>query len=58
MEVVLELMKGSNQAQIANQLSINSSTLASHKAHIFHKLDVNNLSELTAIGRLYNIIKE
>ena len=58
MEVVLELMKGSNQAQIANQLSINSSTLASHKAHIFHKLDVNNLSELIAIGRLYNVIKE
>ena len=58
MEVVLELMKGLNQTQIANQLSINSSTLASHKAHIFNKLDVNNLSELIAIGRLYNVIKE
>ena len=58
MEVVLELMKGTNIAQIANQLSINSSTLASHKAHIFHKLDVNNLSELIAIGRLHNVIKE
>jgi len=58
MEVVFELMKGINIAQIANQLSINSSTLASHKAHIFNKLDVNNLSELIAICRLHNVIKE
>jgi DNA-binding CsgD family transcriptional regulator len=43
-------------AAIAIQLSINSSTLASHKAHIFQKLDVNNISELIAIGKLHNII--
>jgi len=55
MEVTHELIKGSSTAAIANQLTINSSTLASHKAHIFQKLDVNNLSELIAIAKLHNI---
>jgi DNA-binding NarL/FixJ family response regulator len=56
MEVTHELIKGSSTAAIANQLTINSSTLASHKAHIFQKLDVNNLSELIAIAKLHNIV--
>jgi len=55
MEVTHELIKGTSTASIAIQLTINSSTLASHKAHIFQKLDVNNLSELIAIAKLHNI---
>jgi two-component system invasion response regulator UvrY len=58
MEVTMELIKGIPIATIASRLSINNSTLASHKAHIFQKLDVNNLSELIAIGKLHNIITE
>jgi two-component system invasion response regulator UvrY len=58
MEVTMELMKGVPIASIALNLAINSSTLASHKAHIFQKLDVSNVGELIAIGKLHNIITE
>lgn len=58
MEVTMQLIKGISSASIAQHLSINSSTLSSHKAHIFQKLDVSNLSELIAIGKLHNIITD
>ena len=56
MEVVLLLLKGSTIVIISNQLAINSSTVASHKAHIYQKLGVDTLGELIAIGRLNNMI--
>lgn len=56
MEVAMLLLKGSTIVTISNQLTINSSTVASHKAHIYQKLGVDTLVELIAIGRLNNII--
>ena len=56
MEVAMLLLKGSTIVTISNQLTINPSTIASHKAHIYQKLGVDTLVELIAIGRLNNII--
>ena len=56
MEVALLLVKGNTIVSISDQLAINPSTVASHKAHIYQKLGVDTLAELIAIGRLNNII--
>lgn len=56
MEVAMLLLKGSTIVTISNQLTINPSTVASHKAHIYQKLGVDTLVELIAIGRLNNIL--
>ena len=56
MEVAMLLLKGSTIVTISDQLAINPSTVASHKAHIYQKLGVDTSGELIAIGRLNNII--
>ena len=56
MEVAMLLLKGSSIVTISDQLAINPSTVASHKAHIYQKLGVDTSGELIAIGRLNNII--
>ena len=58
MEVALLLLQGSTIVTIGNQLAINPSTVASHKAHIYQKLGVDTLGELIAIGRLNNIVPQ
>lgn len=56
MEVAMLLLKGNTIVTISDELAINPSTVASHKAHIFQKLGVDNFGELITIGRLNNII--
>ncbi len=56
MEVAMLLLKGNTIVTISDQLAINPSTVASHKAHIYQKLGVDTSGELIAIGRLNNII--
>lgn len=58
MEVAMLLLKGSTIVTISDQLAINPSTVASHKAHIYQKLGVDTSGELIAIGRLNNIIPQ
>jgi len=55
LELSKELMKGTSVVSIAKRLGINSSTLASHKANIFQKLDVSNVVELITIGKLHHV---
>lgn len=47
------LLKGISITEIAHQLDITTSTAASYKAHIFQKLNIANVSQLTDMARLH-----
>jgi DNA-binding NarL/FixJ family response regulator len=53
LEVLPHLLEGLNVTQIANILSVHTSTVGTHKARIFHKLGVTNLIELNRIAQLF-----
>ncbi len=50
------LAGGKTNDEIANQLSIEPSTIRTYKARIFHKLDVSTLHEFLAKATLYKLI--
>lgn len=51
-EIANLLITGKSGSQISELLSINSSTVGTHKARLFEKLGVNNLPELIEIARV------
>lgn len=50
------LANGKSFEEIAGQLHVESSTIRTFKARIFHKLDVSNLHEFLEKARLYKLI--
>ncbi|MBC7886622.1 MAG: response regulator transcription factor [Ferruginibacter sp.] len=54
-EVANLLMTGKSGSDISELLSINSSTVGTHKARLFEKLGVTNLPELIEIARIYKL---
>lgn len=52
--IVMEhLLKGDSVKTIASMLELKTSTVATYKARIFEKLDINNLIDLKNIAELY-----
>ncbi len=54
MVVLNNLLIGKGVKEIAGQLNIKSTTVATYKARIFDKIGVNNLIELQNIARIYH----
>lgn len=54
MAVLNNLLSGKGVKEIASQLNIKSTTVATYKARIFDKMGVNNLIELQNIARIYH----
>ena len=54
-EIANLLMTGKSGSEISDILSINSSTVGTHKARMFEKLGVNNLPELIEVARIYKL---
>lgn len=54
-EIANLLMAGKSSSDISELLSINSSTVGTHKARLFEKLGVNNLPELIEVARIYKL---
>src|SRR5580765_3277061 len=54
-EIANLLMTGKSGSEISELLSINSSTVGTHKARLFEKLGVNNLPELIEVARIYKL---
>ncbi|MEO7766862.1 MAG: response regulator transcription factor [Ferruginibacter sp.] len=54
-EIANLLMTGKSGSQISDLLSINSSTVGTHKARLFEKLGVTNLPELIEVARIYKL---
>lgn len=54
-EILSLILKGDGISQIAHSLSLQVSTVGTHKARIFEKLKVNNLMELKELANTYTI---
>lgn len=46
-EVVQLFAEGCSTQQVANRLHISAKTVATHRAHVFYKLNIHSLAELT-----------
>ena len=55
-EILLHLLRGESLAQICHALNLQTSTVGTHKARIFEKLHCNNIIEISAMAKVYNII--
>ena len=54
-EILLHLLRGESLAQICHSLNLQTSTVGTHKARIFEKLHCNNIIEINALAKVYNI---
>jgi two-component system invasion response regulator UvrY len=54
-EIASLLLIGKTVTKISGMLSINTSTVGTHKGRIFEKLGVHNLVELVEMAKLYEI---
>ena len=54
-DVAMRLSRGDSVSTIAESLNLHASTVGTHKAHIFEKLNVQNIIQLADLARLYDI---
>jgi len=54
-EIANLLIAGKSGSEISELLSINSSTVGTHKSRLFEKLGVSNLPELIEVARIYKL---
>lgn len=54
-EILLEISKGTNNKKIAEKLFITENTVKKHISNIFHKLNVNNRTEIALLTNKYKI---
>ncbi len=53
-DVAMRLTRGDSVSVIAESLNLHASTVGTHKAHIFEKLNVQNIIQLADLARLYD----
>lgn len=54
-EILLEISKGTNNKKIGEKLFITENTVKKHISNIFHKLNVNNRTEIALLTNKYKI---
>ena len=57
LEIVRHLMKGESVSQIGTYLNLHTSTVGTHKARIFEKLNCKNVIGINELARLHNFIQ-
>ena len=55
-EIVQHLAQGDSVAEISKKLNIHTSTVGTHKARIFEKLQCHNVIDLTNLAKAHNVI--
>jgi len=55
-EIVLHLIRGESLASICKALTLQTSTVGTHKARIFEKLKCTNIIDINALAKVYNVI--
>lgn len=55
-EIVQHLCRGDSLAEICQKVNLHSSTVSTHKARIFEKLQCNNVIDLNTLAKLHNVI--
>jgi DNA-binding NarL/FixJ family response regulator len=55
-EIVQHLSRGDSLAEICEKLNLHSSTVGTHKARIFQKLQCKNVVELSELAKVHKIL--
>jgi two-component system invasion response regulator UvrY len=55
-EIVQHLAQGDSVAEISKKLNVHTSTVGTHKARIFEKLQCHNIIDLTNLAKAHNVI--
>ncbi|MDP4284897.1 MAG: response regulator transcription factor [Bacteroidota bacterium] len=55
-EIVQHLTTGESVAEISKKLNLHTSTVGTHKARIFEKLQCHNIIDINKLAKLHNII--
>lgn len=55
-EIAQHLTRGESLAEICNKLTLHPSTVGTHKARIFEKLNCKNIIDLNSLAKIHNII--
>ncbi|MDQ2862073.1 MAG: response regulator transcription factor [Bacteroidota bacterium] len=55
-EIVQHLVQGNSVSDISRTLNLHTSTIGTHKARIFEKLQCQNIIELVTMAKVHNII--
>lgn len=55
-EIIRYVIRGDSLAEICHKLNLQSSTVGTHKARIFEKLNCRNIIDINALAKVYNII--
>lgn len=58
LEVTLLLLKGHGAIEVANTLSIGTSTASSYRGRIFEKLGIKNVMKLSRLARQFHIVED
>jgi len=54
-EIIQYLVKGSSNAEIANELSRSAYTIKTHRQNIYRKLEITNICDLVNFAQVYKI---
>lgn len=57
LEIASHLMKGESVSEISSYLNLHTSTVGTHKARIFEKLQCKNIVGINELARVHKIIK-
>ncbi len=55
-EIVQHLANGDSVAEISQKLKLHTSTVGTHKARIFDKLQCHNIIDLTRMAKVYDVV--
>ena len=55
-KIILFIIKGESVGEISQKLNLHTSTIGTHKARIFKKLNCKNIVDIHALAKVYNII--
>ncbi|MDB5223511.1 MAG: two component transcriptional regulator, LuxR family [Chitinophagaceae bacterium] len=55
-EIVLHLIRGESSSEICQALNLQTSTVGTFKTRIFEKFHCNNIMDIHALAKVYNII--
>ena len=55
-EIVQHLSQGDSVAEISHKLNLHTSTVGTHKARIFEKLQCHNIIDLTNLAKVHHVV--
>ncbi|MDQ6763946.1 MAG: response regulator transcription factor [Bacteroidota bacterium] len=55
-KIIQYLMKGESVSEISEKLNLHTSTIGTHKARIFKKLNCKNIVDINSLAKIHNVI--